>query len=106
MSDFTFFTKIKPLWGRVLIKLIKDRKTTGGIHIPDTASENFLLGYVSAISQGQFENGYLLEHKVAVDDIVLFHSQSGYPIIVEDEEYRLVPEREIMAIIEGGIEYV
>jgi chaperonin GroES len=89
----------------VLVRILKERKTTGGIFIPDTASENFILGEVSEISDGRFENGFLLEHKVKIGDVVLFHSQSGYPVILDDKEYQLVPEKEIMAIVKGGIEY-
>lgn len=94
--------KIKPLQDRVLIKEdleSKEKKTSAGIIIPLTASEGKegKRGFVVAVGPGRTEEGKLIPLSVKVGDKVLF--QWGDKISVEGEEYYIVRESEILAVI-------
>ncbi len=94
--------KIKPLHDRVLIKEdtdSKEKKTSGGIIIPITVNEDkgSKRGEVVAVGAGKTEDGKLVKPSVAVGDTVLF--QWGDKVKVGDEEYYIVRESEILAII-------
>ncbi len=94
--------KIRPLQDRVLIKEesdSKEKKTSSGIIIPVTVNEekNSKKGEVVAVGAGKYEDGKLVPINVEVGDVVLF--QWGDKVKVDDEEYYLVRENEILAII-------
>jgi len=94
--------KIRPLQDRVLIKEesdSKEKKTSSGIIIPVTVNEekNSKKGEVVAVGAGKYEDGKLVPINVKVGDVVLF--QWGDKVKVDDEEYYLVRENEILAII-------
>ena len=94
--------KIRPLQDRVLIKEesdSKEKKTSSGIIIPVTVNEekNSKKGEVIAVGTGKYEDGKLVPINVKVGDVVLF--QWGDKVKVDDEEYYLVRENEILAII-------
>ena len=94
--------KIRPLQDRVLIKEesdSKEKKTSSGIIIPVTVNEekNSKKGEVVAVGAGKYEDGKLVPINVEVGDVVLF--QWGDKVKVDDEEYFLVRENEILAII-------
>ena len=94
--------KIKPLEDRVLIKEDienKEKKTSSGIIIPVSINENKSgkRGEIIALGEGKIEDGKLIPPKVKVGDIVLF--QWGDKIKVDDDEYYIVRESEILAII-------
>ena len=94
--------KIKPLADRVLIKEdieSKEKKTSSGIIIPVTVNEDkgSKRGEVVAVGPGRVEDGQLVEPSVKAGDIVLF--QWGDKVRVGEEDYYLVRETEILAII-------
>lgn len=94
--------KIKPLQDRVLIKEddeSKEKKTSSGIIIPVTVNEDkgSKKGIVVALGVGHYEEGKLIPICLKVGDEVLF--QWGDKIRVEDSEYYLVKESEILAVI-------
>lgn len=94
--------KIKPLHDRVLIKEAtdgKEKKTSSGIIIPLTVNEDkgSKKGEVVAIGPGRMEEGKLVKPGVEIGDEVLF--QWGDKIKVDDDEYYIVRESEILAII-------
>ncbi|MDP3962481.1 MAG: co-chaperone GroES [bacterium] len=94
--------KVKPLADRVLIKEdseSKEEKTASGIIIPVSAQEDKggKRGKVVAVGEGRTEEGRLLPVSVRVGDIVLF--QWGDKIKVDNEEYYIVKESEILAVI-------
>lgn len=94
--------KIIPLQDRVLIKEdgeSKEKKTNSGIIIPVTVNEDkgSKKGEIIAIGEGRIEDGVIIKPRVKVGDRVLF--QWGDKIKVEDSEYYLVRESEILAII-------
>jgi len=94
--------KIRPLHDRVLIKedtVSKEKKTSGGIIIPITVNEEkgSKKGEVVAVGQGRMEEGKLVKMSVNIGDEVLF--QWGDKIKVGEDEYYIVRESEILAII-------
>ncbi len=94
--------KIKPLENRVIIREdteSKEKKTSSGIIIPVTVNEdkNGKRGEVVAVGPGRVEEGKLIHVAVKVGDKVLF--QWGDKISVDGEEYYIVRESEILAII-------
>jgi len=95
--------KIRPLHDRVVIKRVDDeRKTAGGIVIPDTATaEKPIRGKVIAIGTGKLlEGGKIQPLAVKVGDTVLFGKYSGTEVKLENEEYLVMREDDIMGIIE------
>ena len=93
--------KIKPLADKVLIKRLEaEAKTAGGIVLPDTAKEKPKKGKVVAVGQGkQLESGKKVPFQVAKGDIVLFGSYAGTEVTVDGEEYLLMAEDEILAVL-------
>ena len=95
-------SKLKPLYDRVVVKrLEEERKSAGGIVIPDTAAEKPSRGTVIAIGNGKLlEDGKLRPIGVKVGDIILFGKYSGTEVKVGGEELIVMREDDIMAIIE------
>ena len=94
--------KIKPLQDRILIRENaegKEKKTSSGIIIPVTVNEDkgSKSGEVIAAGPGRFEDGKTIAPHVKVGDKVLF--QWGDKVKIDDEEYYIVRESEILAII-------
>lgn len=94
--------KIRPLADRILIKEdteSKEQKTASGIIIPVSAQEEKAgrRGVVVAVGPGKTEDSKLIPVNVKIGDKVLF--QWGDKIIVDNEEYFIVRESEIMAVI-------
>lgn len=92
---------IKPLADRVLIKpLDEEIKTSSGIIIPDTIDkERSQRGTVIAVGDGKIVDNKKVAVSVKVGDIVMFSSYSGDEIKVDGEEYLIVKEDSILAII-------
>jgi chaperonin GroES len=96
------FMKIRPLHDRVIVKRIEDeRKTPGGIVIPDTAAEKPDQGEVLAIGPGKVDdNGKLRPLGVKVGDRVLFGKYSGNVVKLDGDELLVMREEDIMGVIE------
>ena len=95
--------KVRPLADRVLIKpLEEDDKTPGGIILPDTAKEKPMRGRVVAVGKGKSDDqGKHVAMEVKVDDTILYGKYSGTEIKVAGEEYLIMRESDILAIVEG-----
>lgn len=93
---------LRPLNDRVLLKRLEaEKKTSGGILIPDNAKEKPAEGQVVAVGNGKIlDNGSRQTLSVKVGDKVLFGKWSGNEIKVDGEDHLLVKEDEILAIIE------
>jgi len=93
---------IKPLGDRILVKPIEqEEEKIGGIIIPDTAKEKPQQGEVVAVGPGKVsENGTVIPLEVKVKDKVLFGKYSGTEVTVDDKEYLILRESDILAIIE------
>jgi chaperonin GroES len=95
--------KIRPLHDRVIIRRVEEEKTSpGGIVIPDSAAEKPIKGEVIAVGNGKLlENGELRALDLKVGDKVLFGKYSGTEVKVEGEDYLVMREDDVMAVIEG-----
>jgi chaperonin GroES len=85
-----------------LVKQLKEEeKTKGGIIIPDTAKEKPHQGEVIAVGKGRkLDDGTVREVSVKAGDLVLFEKYAGTTVKLEGEEYMILKEDEILAIIE------
>ncbi|MFH1407343.1 MAG: co-chaperone GroES [Candidatus Omnitrophota bacterium] len=92
---------IQPIGDRVLVKALDaEEKTKGGIILPDTAKEKPQEGKVVAVGKGKVaEDGSVRPLEVKVGDTVLYAKYSGTEIKYKDEEYLIVKEDDILAII-------
>jgi chaperonin GroES len=94
--------KIRPLHDRVIVKrLEEERKSAGGIVIPDTAAEKPDQGEVIAVGPGKrTEDGKLLPMAVKVGERVLFGKYSGTAVKMEGTEYLVMREEDLMGVID------
>jgi chaperonin GroES len=94
--------KVRPLHDRLLVQRIEEKETVkGGIIIPDTAKEKPQEGKVIAVGTGKvMENGKKIPLDVKADDRILFGKYSGSEVTVDDEEYLIMKEEDVLAIIE------
>ena len=93
--------KIKPLGDRLLVKQVEaEEKTKGGIILPDTAKEKPREGIVKAIGSGKtLESGKAQPLPVKVGDRILFASYGGTEVKIDGEEYLIMKEEDVLAII-------
>jgi chaperonin GroES len=93
--------KVVPLNDKVLVKRLEaEEKTAGGIVLPDTAKEKPKQGTVLAIGEGRrLDNGSRAPHQVKVNDKVLFTSYAGNEVNVDGEDYLLMSEDDILAVV-------
>jgi chaperonin GroES len=95
--------KIRPLHDRVIVKRIEEeRKSAGGIVIPDTAAEKPDQGEIVAVGKGKKDdNGKVIAIDVKIGDRVLFGKYSGQTVKVKGDELLVMREEDIMGVIEG-----
>jgi len=94
--------KIRPLHDRVIVKREEEeRKSPGGIVIPDTAAEKPIRGKVVAVGKGKIlEDGKVRPLDVKVGDRILFGKYGGNEVKVDGDELLVLREEDIMAVIE------
>ncbi len=100
MADF----RIRPLGDRVVLKPAdREEKTRTGIFLPDTATkERPMEGTILAVGEGRRDDsGKLIPMQVSVGDKVLFAKYSGTEFKVEEVEYLILAEKDILGIIQG-----
>lgn len=92
---------IKPLHDRVLVKPLKEKEVKkGGIIIPDTAKEKPQEGTVVAIGPGNLlESGKRVPPELKKGDRVLYGKYSGTEVKIDDQEYLILRESDILAIV-------
>jgi chaperonin GroES len=94
---------ITPLHDRVLVKRVEEKESVrGGIIIPDTAKEKPQEGEVVAVGAGKIEKGERVPLDVKAGDRILFGKYSGSEIKIEDQEYLILREDEILAKLSGA----
>lgn len=93
--------KVQPLGDRVLVKPMEaEEKTKGGIVLPDTAKEKPQQGEVVAVGKGKLlDNGEVKPLEVKVGDKVLYGKYAGTEVTIDGEEYLIIREDDILAII-------
>ncbi len=94
--------KVKPLFDRVILKRVEpNAKVKSGIIIPDTAKEKPMEGKVVAVGSGRRDDdGKRVPMEVKSGDRVLFGKYAGTEIKIDDEEYIILKEDEILGIIQ------
>ena len=94
--------KIRPLYDRIVVRRKEAKETLrGGIIIPDTAKEKPQEAEVIAVGDGKFnDEGKRIKLDVKQGDIVLIGKYSGTDIKIDDEEYTIIREDEVLAIVE------
>jgi chaperonin GroES len=94
--------KIRPLHDRVVIRRTEEeRKSPGGIVIPDTAAEKPIRGEVIAVGNGKvLENGEVRPLELKKGDKVLFGKYAGTEVKVDGEDLLVMREDDVMAVIE------
>src|SRR5438552_4565210 len=93
---------ITPLHDRVLVRRLEEKETAkGGIIIPDTAKEKPHEGEVMAIGAGKIEKGHRIPLDVKVGDRILFGKYTGNDINIDDQEYLILREEEILVKVSG-----
>ena len=95
--------KLRPLHDRVVVKRVEEeKKSAGGIFIPDSAAEKPQRGKVIAVGKGKInEQGVVRPLDVKVGDLVLFGKYSGSEIKVDGDDVLMMREDDILAVIEG-----
>jgi len=94
--------KIRPLHDRVLVERLEEKEVKkGGIIIPDTAKEKPQEAKVIAVGTGKVgENGKKIPLDVKAGDKILFGKYSGSEVKIDDKEYLIMREDDVLAILE------
>ncbi len=91
---------VQPLADRVVVLPLEEtEQIRGGLFIPDTAKEKPQQGEVIAIGPGRVEKGERIPMEVAVGQIVLYGKYSGSEITIDDQQYLIIKESDVLAII-------
>ncbi len=95
-------TKLRPLHDRILVKRVEEEEVgRGGIIIPDTAKEKPQKGKVIAVGTGKVtEDGKRVPLDVKAGDRILFGKYSGSEVKIDDEEYLILREEDVLGILE------
>jgi len=94
--------KLRPLHDRLLVERVEqEEQKRGGIIIPDSAKEKPMEGIVAAAGNGKrLENGAIVPLDVKEGDRILFGKYAGNEVKIEDKEYLIVREEEVLAVID------
>ena len=93
---------LKPLFDNVVVEHVEQQdKTTGGVFLPDTAKEKPQEGVIRAVGPGRVtDKGDVVNMNVKVGDRVLYRKYSGSEVKIDGTEYLIVPEKDILAIVD------
>ena len=92
--------KITPLSDRVVVKASEDtEQMRGGLYIPDTAKEKPQQGEIIAAGPGKYEDGKLVPMSVNVGDKVLYGKYSGTEITLDNEQFLILRESDVLAVV-------
>ena len=94
--------KFKPLHDRIVVERVEaESKTASGLIIPDTAKEKPVQGKVVAVCSGRTtDNGQLIPMNIKVGDLVLFGKWSGNEIKLDNKDYLVIKESDVIGIFE------
>ena len=91
---------LQPLGDRLIVEVLDEEETTfSGIVLPDTAKEKPQRGKVLAVGPGKYEDGKLVPMSVKVGDKVLYGKYSGTEITLDNEQYLILRESDVLAIV-------
>lgn len=93
-------TKVRPLGDRVVVKVIKNEMTAGGIVLPDTAQEKPQIGEVIAVGNGRLlDNGERSKMEVEAGNKILFAKYAGTEVKLDGEEFLVISEKDILGVV-------
>ncbi|MCM8899722.1 co-chaperone GroES [Caldicoprobacter algeriensis] len=93
--------KLRPLGDRVVIKALETEETTkGGIVLPSSAKEKPQMAEVIAVGPGGMVDGKEVKMEVKVGDKVIYSKYAGTEVKLDDEEYIIVRQSDILAVVE------
>ena len=91
---------ITPLADRVVARSLEEaEQTRGGLFIPDTAKEKPQQGEIVAVGPGRFDEGKRVPMDVKVGDKVLYGKYSGTEVTIDNEQYLILRESDVLAVI-------
>ena len=95
---------LKPLGDRIIVEVLEDEEvTSSGIVLPDTASEKPQEGSVLAVGPGRvLDNGKRVDMEVKSGDTVLFAKYAGTEVKLDGEDYLVIRESDLLAIVTNG----
>jgi chaperonin GroES len=95
---------LRPLGDRVVVKPVeKEEKTKSGLYLPDTAKEKPQEGLVEAVGTGRIlDNGQKVPMELKVGDKVLYAKYAGNEFKIEDVEYLIISEKDVLAVVSNG----
>ncbi|HEY1867467.1 MAG TPA: co-chaperone GroES [Candidatus Cybelea sp.] len=93
---------LKPLFDNVVVEHVEQEdKSSGGVFLPDTAKEKPQEGVIRAVGPGRItEKGNVVEMHVKVGNRVLYRKYSGSEVKIDGTEYLIIPEKDILAIVD------
>jgi chaperonin GroES len=96
-------TNVTPLGDKILVRRLEaEERTAGGIVLPDTAKEKPKEGKVIAVGSGKLlENGRRNAFQVKKGDRILFTSYAGTEVKIDGEDYLLMPEEDVLAVVKS-----
>lgn len=95
---------VRPLHDRLIVRRLEEgEQKSGGIIIPDTAKEKPQRGTVIAAGVGKMQNGKRVPLDVKAGDQILFGKYTSQEVKLNGEEYLIMREDEVLAVIEGGV---
>jgi len=94
--------KLRPLQDRILVRRVEEaQKTKGGIIIPDSAKEKPAEGEVVAVGAGKIgDDGKKIPLEIKKGDRILFSKYGGTEVNIEDEEYLIMREDDVLGVVE------
>ena len=92
--------KVNPLSDRVVVRALEEtEQMRGGLYIPDTAKEKPQQGEIIAVGPGKFEDGKRVPMEVKTGDKVLYGKYSGTEVTIDNNQYLILRESDVLAII-------
>ena len=96
----TSSTKVLPLSDRVMVKALEEtEQMRGGLFIPDTAKEKPQQGEIIAVGPGRYEKNVRVPMEVKVGDKVLYGKYSGSEVTIDNVQYLILRESDVLAVI-------
>ena len=93
-------TKVAPLADRVMIRALEEtEQMRGGLFIPDTAKEKPQQGEIIAVGPGRYEKNVRVPMELKVGDKVLYGKYSGTEVTIESENYLILRESDVLAVV-------
>ena len=93
-------TKVAPLSDRVMVKALEEtEQMRGGLFIPDTAKEKPQQGEIIAVGPGRYEKDVRVPMELKVGDKVLYGKYSGTEVTIDNNQYLILRESDVLAVI-------